>query len=460
GGARHPTELGIALDPGWGELAGQWWYDSSAHTLDPGRVPYVANGESLSGSAVFSVTSRVERAMWRYRDVRAFRPVLYDAGHIVETLITVIRLAGWSAQWVVAPAFIEDGGTADVAVGYVVANRSRASVPTAVQASSTCEDATDVLRTNPFVSLALKHDDLLIANHLEPSVSLPATATMIDALAYATPSSRRDRPTDPVSIGDATSLNAEELGMLRDKGLLLDEAKGDRLWQGLVPWSNHDWYLSALLHAEATASGPRRNRDQTAAGSGSTSDPALITALDRRRTSRSLHADPLPADVSTRVLQVLDEQLEVAVIISTPIGLGSLPAGVHALSANGAERLRDEALAEEDITRAAIGQPWARGFSCAIWLLPVFVDGTPADWESHMVDCGRLAQRIALAASHDASVGVFQSPAMVDAELASLLPDHATLDGAYLVGLGITDGRDASSREVLFRVRDLLRSSP
>src|SRR5688572_32356434 len=41
-------------------------------------------------TTLFRSASHVHRAMWRYRDVRSFRPVIMDAGHIVETLLAVI----------------------------------------------------------------------------------------------------------------------------------------------------------------------------------------------------------------------------------------------------------------------------------------------------------------------------------------------------------------------------------
>src|SRR5204862_6708065 len=71
GGARHPTDIGVHLGGGWTRpLTGRWWYDPVAHELvrRDGAEP-----EPPTGAAVFLVSSHVERAMWRYRDVRAFR---------------------------------------------------------------------------------------------------------------------------------------------------------------------------------------------------------------------------------------------------------------------------------------------------------------------------------------------------------------------------------------------------
>jgi hypothetical protein len=403
--------------------------------------------------------------MWRYRDVRAFRPVLYDAGHIVETLVTVLQLTGWSSRWVPAPAFLEDGDGNDISIGYVIAGEHESVGEHAVAAGHGPEHPnrrghpSETFRTNPFVSLAFEDGQLVATNHLEPECQLAVTGSIVDALAYSTPSSRNDRPTDSISLEGATALTREHLDLLRQSGLLLDQAYGDELWRKLVPWSKHDWYLSAIVHAEAAGCERRSARIGAPVEPAVTGGPLLIAALDHRRTARSFRDASLPAGVVDRALRVLEDQSDITVVLSTTTAMDGLPQGVHVITPAGLQSLRSEAFSDDEISRAAIGQPWARGFACAIWLLPIFPSGTAAEWEAQMVLCGRLAQRLTLAVSHEPSVGVFQSPAMIDAELSALLPDHAKLDGAYLVGIGVSDGRDAASRERVFQVRDVLRPS-
>jgi len=452
GGARHPTDLGVALGPAWGDLVGQWWYDPSEHCLIGGALPA---GAPDGRGVVFTVTSHVTRAMWRYRDVRAFRPVLYDAGHVIETLISVLRLTGWGARWAMTPSFLETSSGFDAALGHVAA--APGAAPPAPVAAAREERAAGegMLRTNPFLSIVAEGSRLIATNHLRPREHTAVSGAMIDALAYATPSSRRDRPTDSRSIAHASGATEGDLAALCDAGLMAGAEEGDRLWQGIRPWSAHDWFLSALVHAEAADR--TSTRSPTEGDDGAPVRRALPLALDQRRTCRSLSAEALPEEPAERLSEVLRAHTGVDVLLSTATSVGELPAGVHAISTDGVRTIGHEPLPECDVTRAAIGQPWARGFTCAIWLVTRSGDGTATQWEDHLVACGRLAQRIALAVAHDPEVGVFQTPAMVDARLLDLLPGKPAPDGVYLVGIGRVRGADGAHRQPLFSAQDLFR---
>jgi hypothetical protein len=466
GGARHPTELGVALGTGWGDLAGHWWYDAVEHRLVVAQLPHDVEPGSPT-AVVVSVVSHVQRAMWRYRDVRAFRPVLYDAGHVIETLIQLVEITGWRARWRAAPTFVDGPAGLDAGLGYLVVDQASAGDAGEPRADDQAprERQGTRLRTNPFLSVVADEQGVVVTNHRRAGAGVAATGAMLDALAYAIPSSRGDRPTVPASIEAATGAGAAELERLRDAGLLLGDDEGDALWHGLATWISHDWFLSALVHAEATAAPPRRHAAVPADAAprcDAVASRALATALDRRRTCRALSPSRLPEELAERLLTTLRAPSAVRVVLSTPTGIGDLGPGVHALDAGATTTLSDDALPEADITRAAIGQPWARGFSCAVWLMPK-LDETSADtWESRLIDCGRLAQRLVLVASTDPGVGVFQTPAMVDRELGPLLagtaqvPTSDLLDGAYLIGLGGANDRPPPDRDRAFAVEQLL----
>ncbi|MGH4013653.1 MAG: hypothetical protein ACRDSL_06910 [Pseudonocardiaceae bacterium] len=95
---------------------------------------------------------------------------------------------------------------------------------------------------------------------------------------------------------------------------------------------------------------------------------------------------------------------------------------------------------EDRVRKAASGQPWASGFDAVFWLIPS-PDDQPGSWEAALIDCGRLAQRLALVVSADPRIGVFQSPALIDEVLADILLRHSSMDGAYLVGVGVARDR-------------------
>jgi nitroreductase len=439
GGARHPTDLGVRLGAGWPEqVRGQWWYDPLAHALVPSGSATPESTPTSSTDAVFTVTSHVARAMWRYRDVRAFRPVLIEAGHVVETLMNAITVSGWTASWHPAPGFVHDGGELDPVLGYVLARDASAptSLPT-ISVSPEPEFSPDrALRTNPLLSLRITPTSVRVENHLRGGAGLPVTPPMLDALAYATPSSRGDRPTTPEEIRIATGVDSTAIESLVRHGVLLSENEGDRLWRQARSWFRHDWFLSLLAHAHEHAGGAR---DAIGRGPIAPPPPDLPAALDQRRTCRALTGAALPATAVDRLLttaRFAPTGVRVVLVLRHDVVAG-LTSGSYVLEAGEWRPAGNTIPSEEQVRKAAIGQPWARGFDAEFWVIPS-PDAEQGSWEASLIDCGRLAQRLALAVSADPAVGVFQSPALVDEVLADILKLNSSPDGAYLVGVGVT----------------------
>jgi hypothetical protein len=92
GGCRHPSEVVLLLPKGLESIPpGAYHYDVRHHRLAQ-AAGYSECLKSVTGSCAFLLTSRVERAMWRYRDIRSFRAIPVDAGHIAETLVLLLGL--------------------------------------------------------------------------------------------------------------------------------------------------------------------------------------------------------------------------------------------------------------------------------------------------------------------------------------------------------------------------------
>ena len=94
GGGKHPTEVYLLFPDDVWFPAGLYHYNVEHHTLECIRTGNMwetftkATYKTLETSARkrFAVvyTSRVERAMWRYRDVRSTRAILADLGHVLQ----------------------------------------------------------------------------------------------------------------------------------------------------------------------------------------------------------------------------------------------------------------------------------------------------------------------------------------------------------------------------------------
>jgi SagB-type dehydrogenase family enzyme len=116
GGARHPTEcFAYIVPPRFGDQepdpivsAGLYHYnvrDNALHQMKSGKVlidtlnrsgVWLERIESERESIVFLLASRVERAMWRYRDPRSFRAVIIDVGHVIQQIVEYAALLGYS----------------------------------------------------------------------------------------------------------------------------------------------------------------------------------------------------------------------------------------------------------------------------------------------------------------------------------------------------------------------------
>ncbi|RLU81106.1 hypothetical protein CTZ27_33230 [Streptomyces griseocarneus] len=108
GGSRHPTEGLLYLRIG--ELPeGLYHFNVRERALDrlscqpaatdladacPGLAELLA--EPSEALAVVLLASRVERAMWRYRDPRSFRAVVLDVGHAVQHVAELGTWLGWT----------------------------------------------------------------------------------------------------------------------------------------------------------------------------------------------------------------------------------------------------------------------------------------------------------------------------------------------------------------------------
>lgn len=92
GGCKHPTEIYIIFPKNSFYGAGVYHYDSFTHKLDVISEIDIwdkfikASNYSFRPDAKFAVvyTSIVERAMYRYRDVRSTRAIFGDLGHIIQ----------------------------------------------------------------------------------------------------------------------------------------------------------------------------------------------------------------------------------------------------------------------------------------------------------------------------------------------------------------------------------------
>jgi hypothetical protein len=456
GGARHPTDIGISASENWGTISGcSWWYDQLAHELVKSDAPLPT--VRTSPAIVFSITSHVRRAMWRYRDARAYRPVVIDAGHVVETLLAAISYSGWQGWWQPEPGVIIADGDLDPVFGYVVATLpSQPGHKLIIDETRIHSEANeDEYLTNPTLSLFVAGGSVR-AEVLYPKTSAPMQCTpeIIDAFAYATPSSRSDRPTRRADLIHRFLSNSQ-IDSLVAQGFFLPATNARDLWSQISVWSDHNWYLSLLAHCAEAAKSEKNYPTQVAP----VNFPALPVALDHRRTSRKLQRANLPSDIQKALMHSLaDVGRHLRIFISAWVDVGSLKPGTYEVISSSLVLMTETLPTDSELTTAAIGQPWACGFGCVVWLVPT-PSTSAGSWIESYLECGRIAQRVALSLCHDTNVGVFQSPALVDDKFPKLAPDLSNADGAYFIGIGRSESISLQRAESNFIPSQLFRGA-
>jgi hypothetical protein len=206
GGARHPTEGVVVLPTAIGPIpAGGYWYDVPRHGLVAVAGYEGMLGGLPDGAVAVVLRSRVERPMWRYRDLRALRPTIIDAGHIAETLAVLFGRRGYdcglgpvpgttTADWVTEP---------ELACLVAVPGRSGDVLepprPAATAATSDRPWPGRVL-TSPFTYVSFESGGL-VANVAWPGLArVPISIGGFQALSHCQASSRRDRDTTVAGI--------------------------------------------------------------------------------------------------------------------------------------------------------------------------------------------------------------------------------------------------------------------
>lgn len=435
GGARHPTDLGVIVGDGWpAPLRGSWWYDGDRHALVRAEAGLPLTASLPPFGVAFVLSSHVERAMWRYRDVRAFRPVLIDAGHVLETLDLTLHRTGWSTSWLPMPAFTGP----DPVLGLLLATPEPAFVEgefiTAPRFGPLVSSSE--YRTNPLLSLVPRVDGLYAQVHSETQGLTALTPEAVTALAYANPSTRGDRPSGPAEICESSGASLAEVEKLISARALLPAEEALALWEQVRPWIESSWFPSLLVHAEAA--GEARLKKHRTTTTAETKPPLpwsqLPAALVARRTHRSFSERPLSSGTVDTLLEILTTmRSEVRLSLLHPNHV--LDAGTYKLDIEGWVPV-GPAPTPEAIQRAAIGQTWTAGISAVAWLVPRPTESGAVSWQTALIQCGRDAQRIALGLATDPSCGVFQSPALVEHLLEPLTGLGTAHDGAYMVGVG------------------------
>lgn len=447
GGARHPAEVSIQLPNGIENVpAGSYTYDVARHGLV--ATPDMSRTRARLAAPTFTVHLRVDRAMWRYRDLRALRPVLLDVGHIVETLALLLDLMGMSTELTSPPveergefAWLAEPPAATLTVGSAPCEARNVDVAGDLPDTQSDYTEAESILTNPATVLRFA------GGQLHGRAVWPATRELVldesdfRILGHCIPSTRGDRVTTTGGItGAVQGATPARVTKLEEANLLLPATAGEEFYRGVGLWVRHDWYLSMLAHLECLSearTSPARSRLRARNDYIDT-----LGAVSARRTTRVFRDEQLTrSTIGEFLAQALDgirsaDALRWLRVFVAPLDVAGLSAQVHewtggALKPGGRHVTRDLI---RDLTSGQ--QPAGKG-ACAIWLIGALDTRSAARYELGLIELGRVGQRLCLTAA-DLKLGIFLTPAVKDTPtLAHLGLDRDSEAAAYLFSIGM-----------------------
>lgn len=461
GGARHPTEpLIVVRAPLDGLPVGEYFYCSAAHALVKARSALDSSWSSMKVAAPLSLVLwlKVERAMWRYRDLRALRPVLMDVGHILETLSVLSANLGLSgiatrpppvtfplSEWL-------DGPTV-MSVHFLPGQVAQGPLIQNTWTGNGNGNAYVDLLTSPAFVMAFRHG-------LEGRVLWPTAMTfgmdLIDfkVMNHCIPSRRGDRLTTCQDICEVIpGATPKRIHQLVEYGALLPNNIAAGFYQGMRPWVRYGWYLSCLAHLEAADAWQKEPPEPQPIGidGGHLGD---LSALYARRTTRRFSSDPISIEIVQELMttafdlapSVRSSEMQVYVsptrVSNLEPGLYRWQSGLHPLGMP-SERFRTPA----GISSLVIGQASAGAGALAVWMITQVPTDNGAKYQDAIIRMGRLGQRLCLATTK-AGLGIFLTPAITDALVAEMLHLEAPQKAiGYFFSIGIPAGgaRDAGT---------------
>ncbi len=428
GGARHPTDAYIAILRDMDDIAsGYYAYDAQNHSLVKVKDISVLQDVDNDIVAKVSIRSKIERSMWRYREVRAYRPILLDAGHIIETLVQAAGMCGLYA-------FASLPNTSDIDIDewfeqpdlQEVVIRKDSATKTQVECHESKYEALYKAGiggiTNPFLYLSISEGNMTAYMDWPKPNFMTLNASDMAILSHCTPSLRGDRDTSLEGIQKAfPDVTIERIEQMSNKGLLINEELAVKAYKTARSWAKYGWYISLLKYVAS--------RSYFCTGQflkyccQSDSQILNIENIDTiisRRTCRSFSEKNIQLKVLSELVSVVGAYEGLSILIAAFSVEGLLS---HIYSWDHENGFIDKGILcdREAIAGATIGQYPSSSGAVTIWLLSdLELSSNAIDYDTAIISLGRAAQRICMVASLY-NLGVFLTPALSEPKTFKIL---------------------------------------
>lgn len=421
GGARHPTEGTLVLkNDHFGIPPGTYIYDAKYHSLVQSNIELELPHNS--GLAII-LRSRVERPMWRYRDLRALRPVLLDVGHIAETLHLLFGTLGHKT-WLGNPPRMD---SADFEWLYepemccvYVADTNNGKTPSDQITNVATEIGTgSEYYVNPCMYISFENKQL-VGNLVWPKISrVNISLEEFPVLGHCTPSKRGDRDISKNGILQTfLGLGQKNLDHLIDNNILLPIQLARTLYSKIGLWCRHDWYLSLLSYLETRSlfDKPAKENNEHLA---TLEEINLINSLTTRRTCRSFKDDSISKHTLFKLIEhslcpVTENSLKIFVGV---LKVEDVNQGLYEYKIAQKElNLVTSTISRTLVQSLTVGQFPPSQSAIVLWLLTKIDTTQPARYYQQIIDLGRIGQRICLNSANE-QLGVFMTPAVTEEKL-------------------------------------------
>lgn len=426
GGGKHPTECVVIFPiPYEGIPKGIYVYDVKKHILvdendryDEDIFDYLPNDEIVG----FLIRSRLERPMWRYRDIRSYRPVLIDAGHCVEMMRQFFSMQGNQTS-ISSPLYaIKDGSFSwleEPELALLVVGSESSSNQSKLQShKNTTLTKEKKYVTNPAMYITFE-DGEMVANVLWPKRrKVILNSQEFEAITHCLPSRRGDRDTSIKGvITEIEGMVPSKMDYLISNGVLIPKSIGVKFYHHLHLWVQHGWYLTFLARLEIMAD--EQKIDYTMSCPVPLLKKDHLPLLFQRKTTRSFTKEKI---TKRQMLEVLSSALpreEMSYHSNTKIIFAAQEVSDIKQSAyewnplNQSVMPLGENFSSEEIRHMTIGQSCAGAGSMSVWIISELDLSNPAKYELDMMKLGQIGQRICISCAKQ-NLGVFMTPAVND----------------------------------------------
>lgn len=426
GGAKHPTECVIALPNKLNNLnPGFYVYDVETHSLIKDEdYPNEALESLNNGSIGFIIRTRVERPMWRYREIRSFRAIFIDAGHIVENIMELSKLYGYASS--IQKPILKENDTFswldEPEVATVVITPEGRSIPYIGEKhqNNTFENYSNKLSiTNPAIYFTFE-DNQIIANVEWPQQDkVNISYAEFNILSHCLPSRRGDRNT--ITQGIIESIDGvlpDNVKKLKETNCLLPRGLGINFYRRLDLWVKHSWYINFITHLEV-----RNNTEQIIPKIQQKDNVLTASNLDvlfNRHTTRRFSSEAISRPVFNEIMNKVfplasmeDENLRVFISAQNVEGMEK---GLYEFDTKDREYINlSKTLTSDEIRALTIGLEFAGTGALSVWVYKGIDLKSPGLYEIELMELGQIGQRLCLACT-DLGLGIFQTPAITDSQ--------------------------------------------